>query len=86
MSPVNKLTLVLLTFCTLMLFTIRENLNNDLSTQGVPYTNLIQQIYQVHQENMILEEKILTVESFIYLREAAEKIGFVPVKTYTFLH
>lgn len=52
--------------------------NTDLAIQTREFVSLENQIDTIKETNLRLEDRILTYQSFLYINQQAQKMGFVP--------
>jgi cell division protein FtsL len=78
-----KKPLLILTLAVLMIITLsvlRVVVTNSLSTTGIDLSKMQEQIRDYKRENALMKEKILEKSSLTFIREEAQKRGFVRVK------
>ncbi len=78
------LILSTLIFVILVLSVVRITVANRISTSGIALQNMENQVSSFRKENLILQEKLLTVSSFTQIASKAAEMGFVP-KTSNFV-
>lgn len=67
-----------LVFVILILFVARISVSNRMSTTGIALAKIEDQVSSYKRENLILQEKFLTISSFTQIASRAGEIGFVP--------
>lgn len=70
-----------LIFVILMLVVVRISVSNRISTSGIAVAGIEDQVSAYKRENLILQEKLLTISSFTQISSRAAQFGFVPDKT-----
>ncbi|MBI2195837.1 MAG: hypothetical protein HYU48_02225 [Candidatus Levybacteria bacterium] len=78
----SKPALILTTLISLviLLSIARISVANRISTSGLEVKNIEDQVAALRKENLILQEKLLTVSSFTQIASKAAKLGFMPAK------
>lgn len=67
-------------FVILTLTVIRVAVTNRISTSGIEMASIEQSMDSIKKENLILQEKLLTLSSYTEIASHAAQIGFVPAK------
>lgn len=68
-------------FAILILSVVRVSVSNRISTSGIEVASIETKIDSIKKENLILQEKLLTMSSYTQIASSAAEIGFVPGKT-----
>ena len=68
-------------FVILTLTVIRVSVTNRISTSGIEVASIEQSIDSIKKENLILQEKLLTLSSYTEIASHAAEVGFVSNKT-----
>ncbi len=78
----KKPALILLTLLFIIIFlsVARITVANRISTSGIALASIEDQVSSYKKENLILQEKLLTVSSFTQISSRAGELGFVPDK------
>ena len=78
----NKPALIIasLVFVILVLSVVRISVANRIATSGIELQSIETQVASLRKENLILQEKLLTVSSFTQIASRAGELGFVPSK------
>lgn len=69
-----------LVFVILVLSVVRISVANRIATSGIELQSIETQVASLRKENLILQEKLLTVSSFTQIASRAGELGFVPSK------
>lgn len=69
-----------LVFVILVLSVVRISVANRIATSGIELQSIEAQVASLRKENLILQEKLLTVSSFTQIASRAGELGFVPSK------
>lgn len=69
-----------LVFVILVLSVVRISVANRIATSGIELQSIETQVVSLRKENLILQEKLLTVSSFTQIASRAGELGFVPSK------
>ncbi|MEX2007636.1 MAG: hypothetical protein WD992_02590 [Candidatus Levyibacteriota bacterium] len=79
----KKPALILTTLISLVLLLsiVRISVANGISTSGLELKNIEDQVAAIRKENLIIQEKLLTVSSYTQIASKAAELGFVPSKT-----
>ena len=74
------LIIAFLVFVILVLTVVRISVANKIATSGVELQSIEDQVASLRKENLILQEKFLTLSSFTQIASKASELGFVPSK------
>ncbi len=67
-------------FVIILLSVVRISVSNRISTSGIAIAGMEDQVASLKKDNLILQEKLLTISSFTQIASKAAEIGFVPNK------
>lgn len=70
-----------LVFLIIALGVVRVTVSNGLSTSGIALSLTEDSVASYKKENLILQEKLLTISSYTQIASKAGELGFVPNKT-----
>ncbi len=70
-----------LIFVILVLSVVRISVSNRISVSGIALQNTEENVSLLKKENLILQEKLLTLSSFTKIASNAGELGFAPNKT-----
>lgn len=74
------LIISVLVFVILVLSVVRVGVSNRITTGGIAVASIEDQVSSYKKENLILQEKLLTISSLTQIASHAAEIGFVPAK------
>lgn len=81
--PVFIITTLL--FIVVALSVVRVTMENNLSTTGIEFAHLQQEVDDYKKQNELLKERYLEASSFTNIEKKAKELGFVPAKSHTYL-
>jgi len=82
----KPLVFIIFMLCVVLALTIAQiAVSNSLSISGITLSNLETQMKQYEKENMLLEEKVLTLSSLTHIASVSAQLGFVKETTPLYL-